>query len=367
MRNRNIFWASAIGAIIALSAPQLALADVKVGIDAWEQGDFKTAVANWTIPAQSGDADAQFNLGQAYRFGRGVEMNLQVAENWYRRAARQGHIRAEDNLGLILFQKKDYEHAFPILEKSASRGDARAQYVLGTALFNGDLINKDWTRAYALMLRASANGLGRATSQLTEMNKYVTPDVQSDAKILAQKLAQREQEPKGIEVAAPALPPAEPPAPLPRDLIGAPTPVAQIESATPLQDPSGTITPTVLTPVAHAMPETVQASEEQPAPALFETAEASTDQKDKALAEPAPVMNSSWQAQMGAFANRENANRFLSQAKRKWPELASYSLTTTPRRDLTAIVAGPFSSRSEASLFCTRLRATGQACVPVVR
>ncbi|MFN5758658.1 MAG: tetratricopeptide repeat protein [Sphingomonadaceae bacterium] len=200
MRNYVLAAAVALGVTLPIVP---AYADVKAGVKAWAQGKFEDAVAHWRIPAQTGDADAQFNLGQAYRFGRGVPMDLNMAENWYRRAARLGHVRAEENLGLVLFQKGNYDEAFPLLEKAAKREDPRAQYVLGTALFNGDLIEKDWARAYALMLRASANGLGRATTHLT-----------------------------GEVAHAPAMPPATPPAPRGPDLLPPlPSPPVEMQTA----------------------------------------------------------------------------------------------------------------------------------------
>ena len=58
----------------------------------------------WRKAAIAGDADAQFNLGQAYKLGRGVPVDLPMAESWYRKAALQGHPQAEDNYGLALFQ-----------------------------------------------------------------------------------------------------------------------------------------------------------------------------------------------------------------------------------------------------------------------
>ena len=38
----------------------------------------------WRPLADRGDADAQFNLGQAYLLGRGVPQNMTLAEQWYR-------------------------------------------------------------------------------------------------------------------------------------------------------------------------------------------------------------------------------------------------------------------------------------------
>ena len=99
-----------------------ALADSKAGVDAWERGDYRTAVEQWRAAADAGDADAQFNMGQAYKLGRGVPVDTAKAEDYYRKAAAQGHFQAEDNYGLALFQNGKAREAIPYLEKSVARG-----------------------------------------------------------------------------------------------------------------------------------------------------------------------------------------------------------------------------------------------------
>ena len=42
--------------------------------------------------AEQGDAVAQFNLGQMYRTGRGVQQNSETAVMWYTKAAEQGDV-----------------------------------------------------------------------------------------------------------------------------------------------------------------------------------------------------------------------------------------------------------------------------------
>ena len=119
--------------MMMLAAP--ALADVKSGVDAWQRGDYKQAVEEWRGPALAGDADAQFNLGQAYKLGRGVPVDPALAQSWYLKAARQGHLQAADNYGLALYQDGRKADALPWLEKGAARGEPRLQLVLATMLF----------------------------------------------------------------------------------------------------------------------------------------------------------------------------------------------------------------------------------------
>ena len=115
------------GLFIAVSAPALtpALADVKAGVDAWSRGEYRKAVEEWRPAAIAGDADAQFNLGQAYKLGRGVPVDMAMAESWYRKAALQGQVGAEANYGLILFQNGERAEALPWLNKSVARGAPR--------------------------------------------------------------------------------------------------------------------------------------------------------------------------------------------------------------------------------------------------
>ena len=76
---RKLLLGLMIGAASALPAPAQS---VRAGIDAWQKGDTTGAVAIWRPLAEKGDADAAFNLGQAYRLGRGVPLDLAQAHIW---------------------------------------------------------------------------------------------------------------------------------------------------------------------------------------------------------------------------------------------------------------------------------------------
>jgi TPR repeat protein len=150
-----------------------AAAEVRAGVDAWTSGNYEAAVKAWQDPAARGDADALFNLGQAYKLGRGVTKDMTKAEAMYGKAARLGHVRAGDNYGLLLFQTNRQQAAMPWLQSAADRGEPRAMYVLGVASYNGDYAPKDWVRAYALISRAAATGLPQAVTSLATMNETI--------------------------------------------------------------------------------------------------------------------------------------------------------------------------------------------------
>ena len=47
-------------------------ADWEAGVDAYQAGDYATALKEFRLLAEQGDADAQFNLGVMYEDGQGV-------------------------------------------------------------------------------------------------------------------------------------------------------------------------------------------------------------------------------------------------------------------------------------------------------
>ncbi len=298
---------------------------VKSGVDAWARGEYKKAVELWRAPAVAGDADAQFNLGQAYKLGRGVPTDLGLAEEWYRKAAVQGHRQAEDNYGLALFQNNKRSDAVKWLEKSVARGEPRAQFVLGTMLFNGDVVQKDWVRAYGLMVRANSTGLPQAGATLAQMDRYIGLQERQQGLALARQLE------SGTAVAsAPAagtVASAEVPAPAPRPAVVQPQPRSSPRAATP---------PT---------PKPVVAAKPAPKPAA-----ATPARKD-----------GGWRVQLGAFRDAGNARDQWGKAAGSLPGAQPYYVKAGA---VTRLLAGPYGSSAEAAKACAAVKRAGIACLP---
>jgi len=72
---------------------------LQAGVDAYNRGDYETALKKFLPLAEQGDAAAQFNLGKMYRKGQGVSLDYAEAMKWYRLAADQGRAAAQNNLG----------------------------------------------------------------------------------------------------------------------------------------------------------------------------------------------------------------------------------------------------------------------------
>jgi uncharacterized protein len=84
--------------IVSLAVP--AWADFQAGMDAYNRGDYATALREWRPLAEQGDASAQFQLGLLYDNGDGVPRDYAKARQWYERAAAQGGVKAQFYLGL---------------------------------------------------------------------------------------------------------------------------------------------------------------------------------------------------------------------------------------------------------------------------
>lgn len=329
-------WAFLAAATALAIWPALpASASVKDGVDAWSQGDFVRAVGEWQKPAAAGDADAQFNLAQAYKLGKGVAPDLKRAEGLFLKAAQQGHLQAADNYGLLLFQTGRREAAMAWLVPSAERGEPRAQYVLAVAHYNGDLVPLDPVRAYALMTRAAGSGLETARATLTTMDQTMPLEQRQLGIALAAELERNANAQRTTQMASLKLGNQAPPAPAPPR----PQPVtAGADFANPV---------VVVPPVKVISAPPKVAAAPRPAPA----------------ARPAAVSPSgAWRIQLGAFGVAGNAQALWAKLQGN-PALGGRQAFFVPAGKLTKLQAGPFASRGEAQAACAKLGAQG--CIPV--
>ena len=300
------------GVLWATSSP-LPAQTVKAGIEAWQKSDYSAAVAIWRPLAENGDADAAFNLGQAYRLGRGVPTNLGAAQSWFERAARKGHIDAETTLGLLLFQNGNQTAGLRWLKGAAEKGDARALLVYGTALFNGDGVSQSPVLGYAYVSRAAAQGLVPAKETLAQMDQVLPlEDRKKGAALALAKAKAQGQAPPAAK--AEGKPAAAKPAPKP---------------SRPVQ--------------------TASASKPKPAPATT-------------AAPPAKAAKGAWRIQLGAFSQRGSAEALYRKLSGNGA-LAGRQAFYVPAGGVTRLQIGPFESRAAAQAACGALK--GQACFAV--
>ena len=296
----------------SLASP-ISAQSVKAGIDAWQKADYSAAVRIWRPLAEQGDADAQFNLGQAYRLGRGVPIDLGGAQLWFERAAGQGHLDAQTTLGLLLFQNGNHTGALRWLKAASDKGEPRAMLVYGTALFNGDSVAQDPVLGYAYISRAAAQGLDAAKDTLAQLDRILPLDDRKKGTTLA--LAMAKSSP------APAAKPAkDAPKPSP----------AKPAAAKPARSAPAQVTEAPPKPVA------------KPAP--------------KPAVQPA---SGNWRIQLGAFSQRSSAEALFRKLSAKLPGRQAFYI---PAGAITRLQVGPFESKAAAAAACG---AVGQACFPV--
>jgi cell division septation protein DedD len=298
--------------LAALAAP-LAAQSVKAGTDAWTSGDYTTAVAIWRPLAEKGDADAQFNMAQAYRFGRGVALNLATAQTWYERAADKGHAMAQYILGRMLFMNGNHTGGVRWIKMAAEQGEPAAMLAFGTALFNGDGVPQNPVLGYAYVSRAAAKGIPEAKDTLAQLDDIMTVE---DRK-------------KGVAIA-----------------------LAQVNAS-----PASAKTPSKPTP------KTIAAKEPPAKPVTSATVapKATVPSKAASKTTTAAPATGGWRIQLGAFSQRASAEALFRKLSGK-SALAGRQAYYVPAGAVTRLQVGPFESRSAADAAC---RALGQACFPV--
>jgi cell division septation protein DedD len=317
----------------AVASPAAAIlqdsrAVVEAGVTAWQRGDFAGAVKQWRPLADQGDQDAQFNMGQAYRLGRGVPADLRIAQSWFQKAAAQGHEMAQGNLGLLLYESGKRAEAMPWISKAAGRGDPRAQYVLGVELTNGDIVPRDFPRAYALMTRAASKGLPPAAKSLEQMEKFIPAADRQKGIALAQQMQD---------------------APAQAGVVAVPTPRPAGRAGGRVAGRAPAVTPVEIPPQRPVATAVVTAPAAGRAPARG----------------AAPAPGGRWRAQLGAYGSPAAAAAQWTALSRRIGGLAGLQPSYEKAGAFTRLRVGPLGSRAAADKVCAQAKAAGQACFPV--
>lgn len=120
--------------------------------------------------AQSGLAEAQFQLGEMYLQGDGVVKSDAEALRWCTLAAEQGHRLSQYRLGRIYMEgpdeTRDASRAGEWFSRAAGQGHARAQYLLGLMYESGIGMKHNETAAVKLYVRAEKNGVKEAAGKI---------------------------------------------------------------------------------------------------------------------------------------------------------------------------------------------------------
>ena len=128
------------------------------------------AVEFYTLAANQGHANAQYNLGACYYNGEGVAKDLSKAVEFYTLAAKQGDAGAQNSLGIFYGTGqgvvKDLSKAVKFWTLAANQGHANAQYNLGACYYNGEGVVQDLSEAARLYKLAAEQGIANAPANL---------------------------------------------------------------------------------------------------------------------------------------------------------------------------------------------------------
>jgi uncharacterized protein len=135
-----------------------------------KKNNFSSALTQYRRAAEQGYLSAQFNLGVMYLNGQGVAQNYAEAVKWYRMAADQGLAIAQEVLGFMYGTGGGVEHndveAVRWLRKAADQGVATAQHGLGKMYENGQGVTQNYAEAVKWYHMAADQGDAMAQNDL---------------------------------------------------------------------------------------------------------------------------------------------------------------------------------------------------------
>ena len=125
--------------------------------------------------AKNNDVNAQYEVGDAYYNGEGVEKDYIEAVKWWRLAAEQGHEGAIYNLAVAYVcgygVDMNYSEAFRLWRILAIKGDLDSQYAIGLCYNNGDGVEQNSDEAEKWFKCAADKGHNEAREAYYDLIK----------------------------------------------------------------------------------------------------------------------------------------------------------------------------------------------------
>lgn len=161
---RILYWIVVIGALLLSGGSAfMFFGETNMDPEAQARADFEAAVAAQRPAAVNGTTADQFRLAETYRTGPEDLRDPGGARYWYRKAAEQGHIAAQFELGMLYARgdgvPQSYHRAAEWLKLAAGLGRHReAQFALGDMYFNGRGVPHDYGAAMSWFRKAAERG-----------------------------------------------------------------------------------------------------------------------------------------------------------------------------------------------------------------
>lgn len=219
-----------IALLALLLVPATGRGQAPLAQQAWDKGEYRSAIDQARGPAAAGDTQAQYLLGRAYADGLGVVGDPDEAEVWLTRAADHGHVMPARTLGQYYLRAHRKSAAAAWLDVAAKAGDAPAMAMLAGLYLDGDGVAKDPAQAYSLLLRAAQAGSIEARDRLTELDRTLPADIRARGQALA--IATPTAAPSAPPPASPPIASEPPAAPV---IVGVPVPEAGVRPTAMVQ------------------------------------------------------------------------------------------------------------------------------------
>jgi cell division protein FtsN len=306
----------------------------------------------------------------------------------------KGHLPAQANLGILLFQATEKAEAVRWLKAAADRGEMRAQYVLGIVHWNGDGAVKSLPLAYAYLVRAAAQGLPEATKALNELSQVIQPLDRANGWQIATALA------NGSGIPAQFQPGIQPPPMMavttpPPAIVVASAPAAASGTSTaalnaaalkaaeadagegdteeaqdsapaaaePMRQPAPAASTPPLAPPTARPNRAAEAAAEKKAAAAEAAAEKRAAEKKLAAKKAAEPKETGWRIQLGTYPSQKTAMQ-------AWTKLAAANKKSTKGLHPTIgkfgsnyrLQVGPFPTRDGARDGCKTLEIGKNGC-----
>ena len=155
--------------IVSAATPQMDAIELKdanelhnEGIRYYNSQNYEEAAKWFRKAAEQGHVYAQYNLGYCYDSGEGVTQNYEEAAKWYRKAAEQGRVEAQFSLGCCYYSgegvTQNYKEAVTWYRLAAEQGNAGAQYNLGGLFYFGRGVPQNDQKAREWWQKAAEQG-----------------------------------------------------------------------------------------------------------------------------------------------------------------------------------------------------------------
>ena len=193
--NAHRLSAAAIGlAGLLLTSISGAAADGVAGFQAYEKGDYATALKEFLPLAEAGQTSAEAAVGQMYFEGKGMAPDPKQAARFLEPAAAKGNARAQYLLGKLYLSGEGVAAPDPV--KAAALTKAAADQLLVEAqvdtcafYYQGVGVPKDLVQAYLYANLAAQQGSQDGTAILTMLTQDMKPEdvAKGDAAVRAWK------------------------------------------------------------------------------------------------------------------------------------------------------------------------------------